>query len=1017
MRHIANYCRQSAQIMAFCVLSSIISSSALSQWQSTGFSVPNVFPVGGASQSQTIKFKDGILWLGYQDKVCISNDTGKTWRVIVNPGGYPTGTINVTDIGILDSNQVIVSYFLKGGIITYDQGRTWKNLPPSFVAGANSVAYLDIQDSIIAAHSRGIAISVDNGNTASLVFYDSGRNYQNYIQVKYSSQENIFVLKNDIDTLGFIAYSTNEGISWTKTSPFGHDTYGFDTDPCNDSILYVANEDIYFSFTILSQLLVSYNRGSTWDTTYQNKARPVSGHIQATPKAVYATTTKDGVLRSLDKGKTWRSIGGPLLGYETKLMCAVNDNIVFVVDTNGAVWVTYNSGGDRIQQGDEPNLTTPIFAKTSSCSTRTVPITIGATGCGVMTIDSISISGQDAQHFTISTPTFPSFLTEGTSYSWGVQFSPLDQVGVFTATLRIKGHYKLYDDSLGIDTLISISAESLAEPPRLTSLATTYNLGTASTCNQARDTVITLHNTGCDTLCITQGPGAIPSEFIISALSYPYCIPPDSSVTINVRFTPLGTGTSRAYPKYRAEQQGLTQDVELFLEGTGVEGDGIFAYEPKSFDFNALSFCSRDSGSGYVTNTGCDTLSLTDATLFADADYTMSGLPPLALIPNDTIRYQVYLNPQMKGVRRGYIVLSTTNRNGLRRDSIPLTVNVTDGTRILSSSPNTLDFGTTTLCEERDSVVTLRNTGCDTLRILGFGVQGIGFSSSVATPIIIPPGGSIDIPVNTIVDTSQGNISTGTITFTSDADNQIAPITLSRSYTYPKSYSFHIGMLDGSATSDEIVRLAIVGEQGLGSAGSGVNRLDFDLSLNEDLLEYIRPEGSNTVSKNGSRITISNPNELASTDDTLAILVYHVFLTKDSATDITVSNISINNGDTSSCALKIAAITQAGFTYRYECGDKHIQSFLRTGQASLEITSIRPNPTNGDATVSFESFTNDKAQLQLLDELGKVVLEETLSTKRGANDHTIAIPKHWSGTFFVRLQMGKDVVTGKFVKQ
>lgn len=83
----------------------------------------------------------------------------------------------------------------------------------------------------------------------------------------------------------------------------------------------------------------------------------------------------------------------------------------------------------------------------------------------------------------------------------------------------------------------------------------------------------------------------------------------------------------------------------------------------------------------------------------------------------------------------------------------------------------------------------------------------------------------------------------------------------------------------------------------------------------------------------------------------------------------------------------------------------------------IDILSIRPNPTSGDATISFTSFTNNKALLQLLDELGKVVLEETLSTKRGANEHTIAIPKHWSGTFYLRLQMGKDVVTGKFVKQ
>jgi len=370
----------------------------------------------------------------------------------------------------------------------------------------------------------------------------------------------------------------------------------------------------------------------------------------------------------------------------------------------------------------------------------------------------------------------------------------------------------------------------------------------------------------------------------------------------------------------------------------------------------------------------------------------------------------------MKGVRTGYVVFSTTNKSGLRRDSIPLTVNVTDGTRILASSRNTLDFGTTTLCEERDSLVTLRNTGCDTLRITNIDLLGSGFTTTTATPIIIPPGSSVTIPITSKVDTSQGNISSGTIIFTSDADNKIAPITLSRGYTYPKSYSFHIAMLDGTATSGEIVRLAIVGEQGLGSAGSGVKQLAFDLTLNEDLLEYIRPEGNNSVSKNGSRITISNPNELASFNDTLAILVYYVYLTKDSATDINVSNMSLNNGDTSSCAPRVAAVTQAGFTYRYECGDKHIQSFLRTGKASLEIRSLVPNPTTSDITISIESSAEQTTTLEIYDMLGKKCYERVVSLPKEIADITVTTTTLPEGQYIIRISAPTGSASLMFTK-
>ena len=224
-------------------------------------------------------------------------------------------------------------------------------------------------------------------------------------------------------------------------------------------------------------------------------------------------------------------------------------------------------------------------------------------------------------------------------------------------------------------------------------------------------------------------------------------------------------------------------------------------------------------------------------------------------------------------------------------------------------------------------------------------------------------------------------------------------------------------MLDGTATSGEIVRLAIVGEQRLGSAGSGVNRLDFDLALNEDLLEYIRPEGNNTVNKNGSRITISNPNELTSNNDTLAILVYYVYLTKDSATDINVSNMSLNNGDTSSCAPKIAAITQAGFAYRYECGDKHIQSFLRTGKASLEITSIRPNPAKDELTVDFMQNQKSDVSFEVYDMLGTLITKSEASYLSGLQKQTINLQSLVSGSYVISLRTASGVTSKLFTKE
>lgn len=786
---------------------------------------------------------------------------------------------------------------------------------------------------------------------------------------------------------------------------------------------YIASEA---GSSIAYQINRTTNFGSTWDRVSPLPA-PIgslgsTGDIQCHDSSIYIQTIGSGMYRSRDGGLTWKNIGGPSNDYDTRFCVppSCKGSLVVAFSVDGQVWITENGGDGELSPAPKIEIThIQNFKDVSSCTIDTALLLLKYRGCGTISFDSVSLSNSGVSIFSLDTTnTISTFLEDYHSDTIVVIFKPNGNVGNFTTDIRIRANMGIDEYNRLLDTSITLQAKSIPNPPRLTITELQINLGTASTCNQARDTVISLRNTGCDTLCITQGPGALPSEFTINSLSYPYCLPPDSSVTINVRFTPSGTGTFRAYPKYRAEQQGLSQDIELFLEGTGIEEGGELAYEPKAFTFPLTSICSQDSAFGFITNIGCDTLILENTSLTGDIDFTSTTIGSNTLIaPGDTLRYRILFMPSVKGNRSGQLVLTSKNNLPSRRDTIPITATVTDGTRILSSSPTTLDFGTTTLCQERDSIITLSNTGCDTLIISDISILGNGFKTDVIKPIIIPPNGSINIPVSTVADTSQGNISTGTITFTSDADNQIAPITLSRGYTYPKSYSFHIGMLQASGTSDEIVRLAIVGEQGLGSAGSGVNQLDFDLSLNEDLLEYITAEGQNTVTKNGNHITIIHPNELTSDNDTLAILRYHVYLTKDSATDITVSNVSINIGDTSSCAPKIAASTQAGFTYRYECGDKSIQSFLRNGQASLTIISVKPNPAKDEVRINLRSEKDRYVTLRVIDISGKVMIELPKHISAGEQEITFETASLAEGSYVIEITTSGGAVQEKLLIQ
>jgi hypothetical protein len=208
----------------------------------------------------------------------------------------------------------------------------------------------------------------------------------------------------------------------------------------------------------------------------------------------------------------------------------------------------------------------------------------------------------------------------------------------------------------------------------------------------------------------------------------------------------------------------------------------------------------------------------------------------------------------------------------------------------------------------------------------------------------------------------------------------------------------------------------------------GLDKVTFDLTYDNDLLEaaeitaqagmsatYTAPIVASGIAR--LPITIAGNNMTIDSLLPMVSVKFRTFLTDTTLSTIELSTIILNddNPDYKNCTLS-ATGNSTTFTQASICGDSTIRSFMQTGKL-INILSIRPNPTNADATVSFESFTNDKAHLQLLDELGKVVLEESLITKRGINEHAIAIPKHWSGTFYLRLQMGKDVVTGKLIVQ
>lgn len=143
-------------------------------------------------------------------------------------------------------------------------------------------------------------------------------------------------------------------------------------------------------------------------------------------------------------------------------------------------------------------------------------------------------------------------------------------------------------------------------------------------------------------------------------------------------------------------------------------------------------------------------------------------------------------------------------------------------------------------------------------------------------------------------------------------------------------------------------------------------------------------------------------------------LSFQANIAREKETDVYIDSVYYNAGEFTNC--EVLASEKLHVAISDECGDSTLREFLNS-KPILEIVSLFPNPTSGDVTVEFNSLLQGELTLQVLNDIGYISYEEKLVATQGMNSHTIPIPKNWSGTFYLRLQMGKTTVTGKFVKQ
>jgi photosystem II stability/assembly factor-like uncharacterized protein len=291
-------------------------------------------------QAGAITYRNGLLWAG-TTALWLSADIGTTWTkrspTLFNGDG-------IRDVNFYDANTGLVG--TENGIIyeTRDQGRTWVDI--HHAQSCSGVCFVGSTSYIMVATGGGGSIdcSSDGGNTWYVSKLD------NFVTGVIPIIGGSAVALSGSSGGASIFITTDYGATWVrKNGKIDFDTYSFAIDPCSTDRVYAVNEEGSTISNGLSEIYITNDGGQSWQSKASQKRIYYSGSISIASNAIYCQTINSGIVRSTDFGANWSTINGPSAPYDTRLVCAVDDNLIIAADQNGNIWRTNNSGGDTVR--------------------------------------------------------------------------------------------------------------------------------------------------------------------------------------------------------------------------------------------------------------------------------------------------------------------------------------------------------------------------------------------------------------------------------------------------------------------------------------------------------------------------------------------------------------------------------------------------------------------------------------------------------------------------------------------
>ncbi|MCU1224397.1 MAG: choice-of-anchor domain [Edaphobacter sp.] len=398
------------------------------------------------------------------------------------------------------------------------------------------------------------------------------------------------------------------------------------------------------------------------------------------------------------------------------------------------------------------------FRSVTVNTSTTQSVTLTSTGTAAVTVSSASISGAG---FSLVGGSFPATLAPTQSLTLQVQFKP-------TVTGRVTGQLTVRSDSATNGTaVIGLSGAGVAAPsPQLTVSRASLSFGN-TTVNSAAAQSVTLTSTG--TAAVTVSSASISGTgFSLVGGSLPVTLSPGQSLTLQVQFKPVATGSATGQLTVRSDS--ATNGTAVI----GLSGAGVTAPSPQltvnsgTVGFGSVTVNTSTTQTLTLTSSGTSVVTVS-AVAISGASFSIIGGSslPVTLSPGQSLTLQVQFKPMATGSATGQITITSDSASG----STTVVALSGTGTAVnprLTINVTTLSFGNTAVNSAATQTLTLTSSGTSAVTVSAAAISGAGFSIIGGSfPVTLNPNQSLTLQVQ-FKPTTSGS-ATGQLTISSDS--------------------------------------------------------------------------------------------------------------------------------------------------------------------------------------------------------------------------------------------------------